>query len=97
MIVSRLITRKLTGSRAPGHGINFRNLGEPNKQLVILWRSATKLITLAKAGERNPNKLCEEVVKDISTPQQWAASEAARSSGLSDYPRDLMVKVILRN
>ena len=36
MIVSRLMPRKLTGSRAPGHGINFRNLGEPNKQLVIL-------------------------------------------------------------
>ena len=41
---------------------------------------ATKLIALAKAGERNPDILCEEVLKDIRTPQQWAASEAARSS-----------------
>jgi hypothetical protein len=45
---------------------------------------ATKLITLAKAGERDPDRLCEEVVKDIRTPQQWAASEAAKSSVLSD-------------
>jgi hypothetical protein len=45
---------------------------------------ATKLITLAKAGERDPDRLCEEVVKDIRTPQQWAASEAAKSSILSD-------------
>lgn len=44
---------------------------------------ATKLITLAKAGERDPDKLCEEVVKDIRTPQQWAASEATKSSVLS--------------
>jgi hypothetical protein len=43
---------------------------------------ATKLIALAKAGERNPDILCEEVLKDIRTPQQWAASEAARSSVL---------------
>ena len=26
---------------------------------------ATKLIALAKAGERNPDKLCEEALKDI--------------------------------
>jgi hypothetical protein len=45
---------------------------------------ATKLIAVAKAGERNPDILCEEVLKDIRTPQQWAASEAARSSVLSD-------------
>jgi hypothetical protein len=30
----------------------------------------TKLITLAKAGERNPDILCEEVLKDIRRPQQ---------------------------
>jgi len=42
---------------------------------------ATKLIALAKAGERNPDRLCEEAVKDIRRPQQWAASEAAKSSG----------------
>jgi hypothetical protein len=35
---------------------------------------ATKLITLAKAGERSPDRLCEEAVKDIRTPQQWAAA-----------------------
>jgi hypothetical protein len=45
---------------------------------------ATKLIALAKAGKRSPDRLCEEVVKDIRTPQQWAPSEAARSSVLSD-------------
>jgi hypothetical protein len=45
---------------------------------------ATKLIALAKTGERNPDILCEEVLKDIRTPQQWAASEAAKSSVLSD-------------
>ena len=48
---------------------------------------ANKLIALAKAGERDPDRLCEEALKDIRTPQQWAASEAARSSVLSDPPR----------
>jgi hypothetical protein len=45
---------------------------------------ATKLIALAKTGERNPDILCEEVLKDIRRPQQWTASEAARSSILRD-------------
>ena len=45
---------------------------------------ATKLITLAKAGERNPDRLCEEAVRDIRRPPQWSASEAARPSVLSD-------------
>jgi hypothetical protein len=40
---------------------------------------ATKLIALVKAGERNPDILCEEALKDIHKPQEWAASEAARS------------------
>ena len=40
---------------------------------------ATKLIALAKAGERNPDILCEEALKDIRKPQEWAASEAAQS------------------
>ena len=43
---------------------------------------STKLIALVKAGERNPDILCEEAVKDIPRPQQWAASEAAQSSVL---------------
>ncbi len=43
---------------------------------------ATKLIALTKADERNPDILCEEVLKDIRRPQQWAASEAVRSSVL---------------
>jgi hypothetical protein len=43
---------------------------------------ATKLIALAKTGERNPDILCEEVLKDIRLPQPWTASEAARSSVL---------------
>jgi hypothetical protein len=45
---------------------------------------ATKLIALAKAGERNPDILCEEALKDIRRPQEWAASEAVRSSVLPD-------------
>ena len=48
---------------------------------------ATKLIALVKAGESNPDILCEELLKDIRTPQQRAASEAARSSVLSDPQR----------
>ena len=44
---------------------------------------ATKLIALAKAGERNPDILCEETLKDIRRPQQWAPSEEARSSALT--------------
>jgi hypothetical protein len=43
---------------------------------------ATKLIAFAKAGERNPDILCEETLKDIRRPQQWA-SEAAQSSALA--------------
>ena len=30
---------------------------------------ATKIIDLAKDGERNPNVLCEQALKDIRTPQ----------------------------
>jgi hypothetical protein len=44
---------------------------------------ADKIIVLAKAGERNPDILCEETLKDIRTPQQWTASEAVRSSVLT--------------
>ena len=40
---------------------------------------ANKIIALAKAGERHPDILCEQVLKDIRTPQQWAASEPVRS------------------
>jgi hypothetical protein len=43
---------------------------------------ADKIIALAKAGERNPDRLCEEALKDIRTPQQ-TASEAVRSSVLT--------------
>ncbi len=42
---------------------------------------AGKLIALVKAGERNPDILCEEALKDISGPQR-ATSEAVRSSVL---------------
>jgi hypothetical protein len=45
---------------------------------------ARKIIQLATTGERNPDILCEEVLKDIRTPQQWAASELARSSVLGE-------------
>jgi hypothetical protein len=41
---------------------------------------ATKVIALAKTGERNPDILCEEVLNDIRRPQQWTALEPARSS-----------------
>jgi hypothetical protein len=44
---------------------------------------ANKIIALAKAGERHPDTLCEELLSDIRTPRKWAASEAARSSVLS--------------
>jgi len=30
---------------------------------------ATKIIDLAKAGERNPDILCEQALKDIRSPQ----------------------------
>ena len=30
---------------------------------------ATKIIELAKDGERDPNVLCEQALKDIRTPQ----------------------------
>ena len=30
---------------------------------------ATKIIDLAKAGERNPDVLCEQALKDIRTPR----------------------------
>ena len=30
---------------------------------------ATKITDLAKDGERNPNVLCEQALKDIRTPQ----------------------------
>jgi hypothetical protein len=30
---------------------------------------ATKIIDLAKDGERDPNVLCEQALKDIRTPQ----------------------------
>jgi len=45
---------------------------------------AGKIIALAKAGERNPDVLCEHVLKDIRTPQRWAASEPARSLVLGE-------------
>jgi hypothetical protein len=35
-----------------------------------------------KAGERNPDILCEESIEGHSPAQQWATSEAARSSVL---------------
>jgi hypothetical protein len=45
---------------------------------------ATKLIALAEAGERNPDRLCEQALKDIRTPHEWGGSEAARSSVPND-------------
>jgi|SoiMethySBSTD1v2_1073268.scaffolds.fasta_scaffold597688_1 hypothetical protein len=45
---------------------------------------ASKIIALAKAGERSPDTLCEQVLKDIRTPQQWTASQPARSSVLGE-------------
>jgi hypothetical protein len=34
---------------------------------------ANKIIALTKAGERNPDMLCEQVLKDIRRPQMGAA------------------------
>jgi hypothetical protein len=56
--------------------------GPETATIMFKQAIATKLIALAKAGERNPDILCEEVLKDIGTPQQWAASETARCSVL---------------
>jgi hypothetical protein len=53
---------------------------------------ATKLIALAKAGERNPDVLCEEALKDIRRPQEWAASEAARSFVLQSGQRSFVLQ-----
>jgi hypothetical protein len=39
---------------------------------------------LPKPVNAIPDILCEEVLKDIRRPQQWAASEAARSSVLGE-------------
>jgi hypothetical protein len=60
-------------------GLRTRDCDDGVKQAI-----ATKLIALAKTGERNPDILCEEVLKDIRRPQHWTASEAARSSILRD-------------
>jgi hypothetical protein len=38
---------------------------------------ANKIIALAKAGERNPDALCEQVLKDIRTEPSTEASTAA--------------------
>jgi hypothetical protein len=54
---------------------------------------AKKVIALAKAGERNPDRLCEEALKDIRRPQQWVASEATRSSVLPDSRADAPSRV----
>jgi hypothetical protein len=35
---------------------------------------ANNIIALAKAGERNPDVLCEQVLKDIRTPPQMEAA-----------------------
>ena len=35
---------------------------------------ANKIIALAKAGERNPDVLCEQVLKDIRRPNTEAAA-----------------------
>ncbi len=41
------------------------NEGVAERQTAL----ATKIIDLAKAGERNPDILCEQVLKDIRTPR----------------------------
>jgi hypothetical protein len=37
---------------------------------------ATKIIALAKAGERHPDVLCEQVLADIRRPELEAAGQA---------------------
>jgi hypothetical protein len=38
---------------------------------------ATKIIALAKAGERNPDVLCEQAVKDIRRPPDMQAAHGS--------------------
>jgi hypothetical protein len=37
----------------------------------------TKIVELAKAGERDPEKLCNKVLADLETPAPGATAEAA--------------------
>ena len=59
-------------------GLRIGDCDDGVKQAIV-----TKLVALAKTGERNPDILCEKVLKDIHPSQQWTASDAARSSALS--------------
>jgi hypothetical protein len=48
---------------------------------VVRQAIATKIIDLAKVGERNPDLLCEQVLKDIRGPQvDHSCGDAARES-----------------
>ena len=40
-----------------------------NSDDVVKQAIANKIIDLAKAGERNPDILCEQALKDIRAPQ----------------------------
>jgi hypothetical protein len=44
---------------------------DPLTEVVIL-----KIVELAKAGERDPEKLCNKVLADLETPAQGATSRA---------------------
>ena len=43
---------------------------------------ATKIIELAKAGERNPDILCEQALNDISGPPKRSPSQLAATKGM---------------
>ena len=66
------------GSRSPAHRLTRRTIGVAFELACIALRAgdcaddvkqaiANKIIALAKAGERNPDVLCEQVLKDIRT------------------------------
>ena len=42
---------------------------------------ATKIIDLAKAGERNPDILCEQALKEIRTPRVCLRAPPSRRGG----------------
>jgi len=44
-------------------GLQVGDCADDVKQAI-----ANKIISLAKTGERNPDELCEQVLKDIRTP-----------------------------
>jgi hypothetical protein len=51
---------------------------------------ANKIIALARAGERNPDALCEQVLKDIRTEPAWALRSRLRQPAIAYQSRFLI-------